>query len=74
LRQFGTVKFVRLLPIAKNEVHRFSFVQYVSSAAWEAHNLAAAIGFLAARLYGASTTSLKRTLTVTKQGLSWAPR
>jgi hypothetical protein len=30
--QFGTVKFVRLLPIAKNEVHRFSFVQYVSPA------------------------------------------
>ncbi len=42
--------------------------------AWEAHNLGAAIGFLAARLYGASIASLKRTLTVTKQGLTSAPK
>jgi len=42
--------------------------------AWEAHNLAAAVGFLAASLYGASIACLKRTLTVTKQGPTWAPK
>jgi hypothetical protein len=25
--KFGTVKFVRLLPLAKNKVHRFAFVE-----------------------------------------------
>lgn len=28
--QFGTVKFIRLLPIAKNELYRFAFVQMSS--------------------------------------------
>ena len=25
--QFGTVKFIRLLPVAKDNLHRFAFVQ-----------------------------------------------
>lgn len=30
--QFGTVKFVRLMPVAKNAYHRFAFVQMSSLA------------------------------------------
>ena len=40
--QFGTVKFIRLMPIAKNAHHRFAFVQMSSLA--ETMDLANAAG------------------------------
>lgn len=40
--QFGTVKFIRLMPIAKNAYHRFAFVQMSSLA--ETMDLAHAAG------------------------------
>jgi len=40
--KFGTVKFIRLLPIAKNNLHRFAFVQMSSVA--ENMDLSIALG------------------------------
>ena len=40
--EFGTVKFIRLMPIAKNALHRFAFVQMSTLA--ETMDLASAAG------------------------------
>jgi hypothetical protein len=40
--EFGTVKFIRLLPIAKDNLHRFAFVQMSTLA--ETMDLAVACG------------------------------
>ena len=42
LNEYGTVKFVRLMPVAKNERYRFAFVQMSTMA--ENMDLAVAIG------------------------------
>ncbi len=40
--KFGTVKFIRLMPVAKNNLHRFAFVQMSTLA--ETMDLAIACG------------------------------
>ena len=40
--KFGTVKFIRLLPVAKDNLHRFAFVQMSTLA--ETMDLAIAVG------------------------------
>jgi hypothetical protein len=40
--KFGTVKFIRLMPIAKNDQHRFAFVQMSTLA--ETMDLAITVG------------------------------
>jgi hypothetical protein len=40
--QFGTVKFIRLMPVAKDKLHRFAFVQMSTLA--ENMDLAVAAG------------------------------
>lgn len=40
--EFGTVKFVRLLPVAKSRIHRFAFVQMSTLA--ETMDVAVAFG------------------------------